>query len=69
MEWNLSKTAICGPVIIDLFICYRERWLLYRGRLHCFSAMLVLFGSARLWVREVALSYSDNLRLVPLIIV
>ena len=31
--------ATCGSLIM----AFIERWLLYRGRLQCFSAMLVLF--------------------------
>ena len=45
-----------------------DRWLLYRGRLQCFSAMLVLFQPGRLAVLEieVAALHSDHLRQVPL---
>ena len=34
------------------YLAITERWLDYRGRLQCFSAMLVLFGSGRLAVLE-----------------
>ena len=46
-----------------------ERWLHYRGRLQCISAMLVLFEASEAgWFREVAALYSDHmhLRQVPL---
>ena len=40
-----------------------ERWLPYRGRLQCFSAMLVLFGAREAgWFREVAALHNDLYR-------
>ena len=39
IQWNLSKTATCGPVTI-------ESWLHYRGRLQCIRAiMFIIFGA------------------------
>ena len=50
LQWNLFTTATCGPV---------ERWLQYRGRLQCISAMLVLFGSREAgWFKEVTTLYT-----------
>ena len=44
-----------------LQLAFIERWLHYRGRLQCFSAMLVLFGAREAGCfREVAASYSDH---------
>ena len=44
-----------------LQLAFIERWLHYRGRLQCFSAMLALFGAREAgWFREVAALYSDH---------
>ena len=48
-------------------LVFTERWLHHRGRLQCFSAMLVLFGAREAGCfREVAALYSDHYRQVPL---
>ena len=61
VQWNLSGTATCGPVIL----AFTEGWLHYRGRLHCFSAMLVLFGAREAGCfREVVALHSDHYRQV-----
>ena len=58
MQWNLSKIATCGVVIVDFY----RQWLCYRGRLQCFSAMLVLLGARETGCcREAAALYSDHL--------
>ena len=36
VQWNLSKTTTCGPVITDL---HREVAAIRRSRLLCFSAI------------------------------
>ena len=65
MEVKRSKAATCGPVIL----AFIERWLHYRGRLQCSSAMLVLFRAREAGCFrevEVAALHSDPLRQVPL---
>ena len=43
-QGSLSKTATRGPITL----AFTERWLHYRGRVQCCSAMLVL----RIWGQE-----------------
>ena len=55
--------ATCGSLIM----AFIERWLLYRGRLQCFSAMLVLLGARETGgFRKMAALHSDHLKQVPL---
>ena len=41
---NHSGTCLRQPPVGKSYLALTERWLHYRGRLQCFSAMLVLFG-------------------------
>ena len=62
-----SETCLGQPAVDQSLLAFIERWLHYRGRLHCYSAALVLFGAREAGCfREVAALYSDHYSQVPL---
>ena len=59
-----SATCLMQPPVGQLCLTFIERWLLYRGRLQCFSAMLMTWEAG--CFRVLAALHSDHLRQVPL---